>query len=129
MSFDYKSYFYLAQELLGETPTKTVESEAKLRSAISRAYYAVFLTARGYLEQNTPLIIPNDGTVHAFVKDQFLARGRTDGKFRRIGMTLEFTHHIRKDADYYNTIPLLQETAKAVLQRAQDALDKLGELK
>ena len=50
MSFDYIDYLYLAQELVGQTPPQAAQPEAKLRSAISRAYYAAFLKARAFLE-------------------------------------------------------------------------------
>jgi uncharacterized protein (UPF0332 family) len=129
MSFNYKGYFHLAQELIGDKPTEVVDEETKLRSAVSRAYYALFLEARDYLEQHTPLIVPTDGTTHTFVKEQFLARGRTDGKFRQIGMILDSSHAFRKKADYGNNIPNLSQIAKAVILRIEDALKKLAELK
>ena len=43
MKFDWSEYFNLAQELAGTS------EEAKLQSAVSRAYYSVFCLARNYL--------------------------------------------------------------------------------
>ena len=43
MKFDWEEYFNLAKELAGTT------EEAKLRSAVSRAYYSAFCLARNYL--------------------------------------------------------------------------------
>ena len=59
MSFVWSDYLDLAKELLGSAVGSPIE-EAKLRSAISRAYYAVFNEARNYLVLNKPgLIIPD----------------------------------------------------------------------
>ena len=64
MSFVWSDYLELAKELLGGAVGSPLE-EAKLRSAISRAYYAVFNEARDYLVLNKPdLIIPNTGEAH-----------------------------------------------------------------
>jgi uncharacterized protein (UPF0332 family) len=128
MSFDYRDYLYVAQELTRKTPTRPASEEARLRSAISRAYYAVFLTAKDYLEQNSSILIPDDGTVHSFIRIQFQARGRTDGKFRRIAIELGILHELRKKADYGALIENISLEVDKALQRAQDALDKLGEL-
>jgi uncharacterized protein (UPF0332 family) len=129
MSFNYEDYLYIAQNSLGRKSAKQASAESICRSAISRAYYAVFLTARDYLVQHTPLIIPRDGTVHLFVREHFLALGRTDGKFRRIGFELRYLHEHRNKADYGETLNGLDKLTEDALQRAQDALDKLGELK
>jgi hypothetical protein len=129
MSFKYKDFFYIAQELTGKTPVVTPSEEAKLRVAIGRSYYAVFLEAREYLELYTPLILPHDGSEHGLVKEQFFLRGQTDGKFKRIWQNLEFLHTLRKKADYGDVINNLPNLTQNALQRAQDALDKLGELK
>jgi uncharacterized protein (UPF0332 family) len=128
MSFNYEEYLYLAQLSLGKLASKLPSQEAICRSAISRAYYAVFLTARDYLEQTTPLIIPSDGTVHVFVREHFIAVGRTDGKFRRIGFELRFLHENRNKADYGDEMANIVALADDVLKRAEATLDKLGEL-
>jgi hypothetical protein len=58
--------------------TASIE-EAKLRSAISRAYYAVFHEARLFLVAKRPtLIIPETGAAHDVVKDTFLDDSNPD---------------------------------------------------
>lgn len=42
MSFDWKTYFDLALELVQEPSHFSSSEEARLRSAISRAYYSIF---------------------------------------------------------------------------------------
>lgn len=48
MSFDWSGYLDVAKELASVALT-SANKEAKLRSAISRAYYAAFILARNYL--------------------------------------------------------------------------------
>lgn len=69
MSFDWLEYLNLAQELAGQA-TKPSSQEAKLRSAVSRAYYAAFCEARNHLRgegHSIPRFNP-----HRYVIDQFL---------------------------------------------------------
>ena len=56
MNFDWSEYLNLAQELAGR-PTSLSNEEARLRSAISRAYYAAFCKARNHLRDNENLLI------------------------------------------------------------------------
>lgn len=46
MSFPWSHYLDLAKALAGQETNGVASQEARLRSAISRAYYAVFCTAR-----------------------------------------------------------------------------------
>jgi uncharacterized protein (UPF0332 family) len=52
MMFDWSDYLDLANELAGDIASQTTE-EAKLRSSVSRAYYAAFCKARNYLRSIT----------------------------------------------------------------------------
>lgn len=68
MNFDWEEYFNLAKELAGTT------EEAKLRSAVSRAYYSAFCLARNYLRdiQQDPRLSRNktyDINVHEYVAE------------------------------------------------------------
>ncbi len=48
MSFEWSEYLNVAQELI-EQAKKASYQEAKVRAAISRAYYAAFGAARNHL--------------------------------------------------------------------------------
>lgn len=48
MTFNWSEYLDLARELTGKDTTPASQS-AKLRSAISRSYYAAFIQARNFL--------------------------------------------------------------------------------
>ena len=71
MKFDWEEYFNLAQELAG------TNEEAKLRSAVSRAYYSAFCLARNYLRdiQQYPRLWRNktyDINAHQYVAEKFI---------------------------------------------------------
>lgn len=127
MTFEYEDYLYLAQELAGKTPAKPSGEAAKLRSAISRAYYAAFLKAREYLENNSSAIIPRDGTAHSFVRDEFLFD--RDGKRKRIGRYLGFLLENRRLADYEETLTGLPNLTEVAVERAGNIIQWLAELR
>ncbi len=78
MSFDWKSYIQLAEELINHQRTPSLQ-EAYLRSAISRSYYGVFCIARNLLIHKG-ISIPKVDT-HKFVRDKYWkSPNRTDKK-------------------------------------------------
>lgn len=88
MSFDWKDYVYLAEELLGR------QEESALRSSISRAYYGVFCIARNkkgyknYTGSNVHLTV-----INAYKNSQ-------DRNEQSIGQTLDKLRKSRNKADY-----------------------------
>lgn len=118
--------FYLAQELAGKPPTKPVSNEAKLRSAISRAYYALFLKARTFIDEYTPLRVPKDPTGHEFVRNIF--RGSVDGKWKKVAYALDKLIEKRTKADYGDQISNINAEAEFSLLKAEEALNWLNEL-
>jgi hypothetical protein len=67
MNFDWSQYLTLAQELAGYSVT--AHTEAKLRSSVSRAYYAAFCKARDYVRNELGYPIPITGKAHNVVID------------------------------------------------------------
>jgi len=65
MSFDWSEYLSVAQELASGANT-SANKEAKLRSAISRAYYAAFILARSYLRDREELLILRTNDAHSY---------------------------------------------------------------
>lgn len=95
MKFDRSGYLDLAKEL---AVTNTSDSakivEAKLRSSISRAYYAGFCLARNYLRDDLghrELSNPkqSDTNVHWYVIQEFQTLGSRNQKMREIGLDLD----------------------------------------
>jgi uncharacterized protein (UPF0332 family) len=118
--------FYLGQELASKSPTKPVSTEAKLRSAISRAYYAVFLKARSFIDEHTTLRVPKDPTGHEFVRNIF--RGSEDGKWKKIAYALDKLIEKRTKADYGDQIANISAEVEFSLLKAEETLNWLNEL-
>lgn len=126
MSFDWSEYLTLAQELASTSTTSPIE-EAKLRSAISRAYYAAFCKARNYLiyENNEP--IPRNVNVHWYVVDKFETSAQTERQ--TIGFLLRHMRSIRNIIDYQDRFHRdLKKTARGVLAEAAEVLHLLSTL-
>lgn len=125
MSFDWSEYFNLAQELAGQTVTPAGQ-EARFRSALSRAYYAVFCKARNHLRDKEGHLLPVGGQVHTSVRDQF--RNSPDPARNQIGHDLNRLRIDRNRVDYDDSVPGLaaMTTGDIILaQRVLLALNKL----
>ena len=127
MTFHWPEYVKLAKELAG-VDTDLPSQEAKLRSAISRAYYGVHCVARNYLnsyELNVP--ITATGTAHREVRDYF--QQSHEAPRRQIGTDIGRLLDWRNKVDYRNTLNLnLGSTATAAITRASNIISKLEEL-
>lgn len=126
MSFESVNYLHLAQELANMPPTIPTTEEAKLRSAISRAYYSIFLKARDFLEENGFADIRHDGSDHLTVKNTF--KTHYDGKWKKIGFSLEALLQHRTEADYGDTIKGLPNVTALDINRAEITMVWLDEL-
>lgn len=102
------------------------ENEAKLRSSISRAYYAAFCSARNYISRVDRKDPPaNISSVHQYVIDYFKGKiyGSPQRKERKkIGEELRRMRDARRKADYDNYFISntgLYKTAEDVLIRSE----------
>lgn len=126
MSFDWSQYLHLAEELR-ETAARSIVEEAKLRSAVSRAYYAAFCKARNYLRHiDRDPNIPEDGRIHSYIKNEFVKS--SDRVRRRIGSNLDRLRSDRRKADYDNAVPGLHGMARVSLFLAKRVLSDLVRL-
>ncbi|WP_217355207.1 hypothetical protein [Aphanizomenon sp. UHCC 0183] len=121
MKFNWAEYLELAKELAditstissdSETDSKPRISEAKLRSSISRAYYAAFCIARNYLrdvlhEPRLSKARTGDTNEHQFVADEFRYNKSKNKKMIEIGNDLGRLRQSRNKADYDDTIYIL----------------------
>jgi uncharacterized protein (UPF0332 family) len=127
MSFDWSGYYALARQLAGRE-VEAISEEAKLRSAISRAYYAAFNKARIYLLDNGHIeSFPIHRDVHQDVSLWFLAR--PDKLSKDIGENLDYLRRLRNQADYQDELKNLTAIAADALFRAGSVIDKLMKLK
>jgi uncharacterized protein (UPF0332 family) len=116
MSFQWLEYFTLAHELAG-TSTAPSTPEARLRSSISRAYYAAFGMARFHLVNvEGSQSIPASGDAHYAVADAF--RTSPDVNRQVIGEALHTLRQYRNQADYDLAIRQLDAKARQALELA-----------
>jgi len=125
MSFDWSEYLGLAKELAGQA-VSPASQEAKLRAAISRAYYAAFCKARNHLRDNEGHVIPLGGEAHAYIRDQF--KNSPDQLRSQIGHNLDRLRRHRNRVDYDDTVTGLLPMTSRDLKLSQRVLSALATL-
>ncbi len=119
--FDWVTFLDLADALLAP-PTP---SDAAARTAISRAYYAVFRAARRHLDP-TGSVIPPDGRAHKRVWDAF--QTVPSGIQRRIAQEGRRLKRRRDRADYDDVYPDLVAEARESIIRARRLVGDIASL-
>ena len=125
MSFNWHDYLLLAQTLFSGARGNSLE-EAKLRSAISRAYYAAFCLARNHLIHKEGVIVRPSSGVHMKVIDRF--KYSRDRRKRRIGTNLNRLRIDRNKSDYEDRMGNLYKKAELDLKIAEQIIATLAEL-
>jgi len=113
MSFDWKGYVGLAEELLKES------EESCLRSSISRAYYGVFCIVRnkkGYKNYT-------GGNVHQKVINEY--KSSVDKSEQNIGRILDNLRRSRNNADYNEDETISKDLAERSLISAKRILESI----
>jgi uncharacterized protein (UPF0332 family) len=133
MRFDWSEYLNLAQELAEMSSNSTANKEAKLRSAISRGYYAMFCLARNYLRdvEKDPRLSRNktpDINEHQYVAEEFIYNQSKSQKMTEIGKDLTILRKLRNKADYADNIFNLSKDLQTALKLAQNIMSVLREL-
>jgi uncharacterized protein (UPF0332 family) len=115
MNFEWAEYLNLAKELAGQTVSRAGQ-EARLRAAISRAYYAAFCKCRNHLRDKEGLHVPSGSKAHQYVRDQFK---KSPNKLRkRIGYNLERLRNDRNKADYDDRVVMIDKLTNTDLTLA-----------
>lgn len=125
MSFNWRGYLVLARELARYT-THPTQQEARLRSAVSRSYYAAFIQARNHLRDKEGLVTPASANPHQYVINQFL-NSRSTAR-HKIGWDLVYLRRERNKADYEDSYADLASNMSDVLQRSGRVISRLGKL-
>jgi uncharacterized protein (UPF0332 family) len=132
MRFDWSEYLNLAQELADPNSDSSANSEAKLRSAVSRAYYSTFCLARNYLRdiEKDPRLSrkSRDINEHQYVAEEFIYHPTKMKKMVKIGENLSRLRKLRNKADYEDTVFNLQNAVKNALRLAHNIISALNEL-
>lgn len=125
MTFDWSEYLELAQELAGDGAGSPNE-EAKLRSSISRAYYAAFCKARNHLRDIDGYQISRHANVHKHVRDQF--KDSSDKSRKKIGTDLDRLRKRRNKADYDDVVNKLPQLTIISLESSHNIISALNTL-
>ena len=124
MSFDWSQYLNLAKELAGQA-TGPAGPEARSRSALSRAYYALLCLARNHLRDKEGLSIPRN-KVHTYVIEQF--KDSPDSTRSQFGHDLDRLRWDRNKADYDDYFPRFDYIATLDMLLAEQLLITLAKL-
>lgn len=128
MTFEWVHYLDLARELkeISRQSKSDEEFEARLRSCISRAYYAAFHAASLYLENNMNYVMKKGGnSSHQEVCREFQRNKENDSKLILIGDELYNSCVARNKADYripYDSRWRNVEARKLMTEEASKAL-------
>ncbi len=125
MSFDWSQYLNLAKELTGQS-TIPANQEAKLRDAISRAYYAAFILARNYLRDHEGISIPKTSDAQRYVWEQFQLN--PDPQRQLIANNLKRLRAYRRQADYVDKFPGLSGITLTALTLSEEVISNLNSL-
>lgn len=126
--FDWTAFLTLAEELLEQSERSDVTAssqEAAWRTAISRAYYAAFLSARSDLRRRG-VDIPAGGAAHRAVWDAF--HTMQESRARRVANDGRRLRARRAIADYENHYPNPLAHARLAVRLAERLLADLRDL-
>ena len=121
MDFDWKEYFNLAKFLTGDK-TIVPHPEAKLRSAVSRAYFAAYCYSRNFACKFFEFVQSDKDKV----KDHKRLRAclRSNG-YKGTARKLDDMRGFRNDCDYDDVVPNLHPYVKMSLERAEKVFKEL----
>ncbi len=114
VGFDWWEFLELAQHLQGQSgPRYSVE--ASNRSAVSRAYYAAFCSARNFAQEQQGFQVTHTAKDHARLVEHFKQQG---GQWIRLAATLERLRRWRNECDYQDCVEDLQWVVASALRDA-----------
>ncbi len=120
---DWFLYHDLAQQWVGHG------GEANERAAVSRAYYAMFCTARNELRDNVGEYNPPEcGSEHKYVWDSY-KENRHPRASREIGVIGNRLRRYRNQADYCDVIVNRSDLVENAMDDAQELKEHLEGLR
>ena len=121
---DWFLYYDLAQEW------RRQDGDAYKRSAVSRAYYAMFCTARNELMDNIDdeYSPPECGSEHKYVWDSYKEDRHPRGT-RQIGVLGNRMRRYRNSADYDDVIVNLPDLVEDAMNAARELKEHLESLR
>jgi uncharacterized protein (UPF0332 family) len=126
MGFDWGTYLTLAEDLKVSAANGSIQ-EAKLRSAVSRAYYSAFCTALNTAKRVDRYIEPKGSRgSHLALVEHFTQH--VDPVRKGIGADLDRMRKSRTKADYREGVPSLENLATKTLLLSKSVLNDLASL-
>ena len=126
MKFIWLHFLLVAKIFVRQAATSGYQ-DALLRSAISRAYYAAFISARNFLRDKESVIFSSSADTHQQVANLF--RNSSIKNRRQIGIMLYNLRILRNKADYSDDFLGLISAANNAIADAQRVIDTLAKLK
>lgn len=127
MSFNWSDYLTLAKSLAKQKSGPLLSDEAYKRTAISRAYYAVFCSALDFADSHEEFTPTGTGADHEGLISHF--EHSTDRSRRSAGAKLRRLRGNRNQVDYDNIVRQLDKLTRLALRRADDILFTLTSLR
>ena len=115
MAFDWKSFIKLARTLQQQAAGET-DSEALLRTALSRAYYGTFCFVRNHARDQLGFEPRNDADDHGRL------RAHLKGKRFKVAQKLDRLRQWRNESDYADRLSFDAEAALAAAIAETDAV-------
>ncbi len=131
MTFAWDGFLRVAEVLLHDLDSHEDTREAKCRTAISRAYYAVFCTAKAHLRDDLGHTNLRRAGSHGDVRSRIKGLRAMDPRYGPVGVVLERLHESREHADYEAEWQGgdLGEVAKRAVESGQRALADLARVR
>lgn len=129
MSVVYGDFLNEAKDFLSTSPS----SEIRLRSSISRGYYALYHSALKLADRvHVPPVSSQTGPSHknlrAFYIDNLYPDKKLQNKMKRVGYSLKVLHETRCKADYELDQNISQMAADDFVQRCEIAIVLVADL-
>jgi len=119
MNFNWLEFLALAEELQNRI------DEASKRTAVSRAYYAIFCYTRNYAEKYLGFRAMKGPEDHSQLRKFFSSKGPTG---RSIADKLRDLHKWRKQCDYDDFIDNLDFQVKSAILTAKKVIQELSKI-
>jgi hypothetical protein len=127
LTFNWTEYLSVAEALCGMSVSGSPAGhEARQRAAVSRAYYAAYVSARNRLRDGDGIAIPTRGNPHQFVAESY--QQDPDPRRTQIGIELSRVRVARNRCDYDDVVTGLPNLVRRSLARASEILSNLGRL-
>lgn len=121
MPFDWRAYLDLAQTL-AQSQASNAMTEAAQRTAVSRAYYAVFGWTRYWAVHLSNFTPTGRGSDHVLLRQHLQKMGK--GK---IASSLNKLRMWRNHCDYQDHVPNLGNIVQTSLQLAQEVIQEVSQ--